>query len=75
MTVYIFVSSSSDHILPVTLASGGLDQLKDLRGLLGCSTFLLGTSGWLGAEIGTTGGAWGGGGGQKPGAGGVSGGA
>lgn len=75
MVVYSFVSSSSDQIVPATLASGSLDQLKDFRGLEGCGTFFFGTSGRLDAQIGAEGGACGGGGGLPPGTGGGSGGA
>jgi hypothetical protein len=75
IAVYIFVSSNSDQIVPATLASGSLDQLKDFKGLEGCGTFFFGTSGRLDAQIGAGGGACGGGGGLPPGVGGGSGGA
>lgn len=41
MFVYNLVSSNSLHIVPWTLASGSLDQLKLFNGLLGCGTFFL----------------------------------
>lgn len=61
--------------MPVTLASGNLDQLKDFSGFEGCGTFFLGTSGRLHVEIWADGGPCGGGGGPEPGAGGGGGGA
>ena len=71
MAVYSLVSSSSDQMVPVTLASGSLDQLNDLSGFDGCGTFFLGTSGLFDMEIGAEGGAWGGGGGPGGGGGGA----
>lgn len=67
MAVYSLVSSSSVQTVPFTLVSGSLDQLKDLRGLDGCGTFL-DTAGRGGAIEGRGLGADGRGGG--PGAGG-----
>lgn len=40
MTLYNFVSSSSDQIVPWSFCSGILDQLNDFNGLLGWGTFL-----------------------------------
>ena len=60
--MYNLVSSISVQIVPDTLHSGSLDQLKDLSGLEDCGTFFL-ILGLLEGAIGAF--NWGGGGGPK----------
>ncbi len=67
--LYILVSSMSVQMVPSTLQSGSLDQLKDLSGLEERGTSFLTTATGLG------GGAEGGRGGPLPGGGGGPGGA
>lgn len=59
---YNLVSSSSVHTVPLTLASGNLDQLKDFSGFDGLGTFLISvlTGGNVGGGAGAQGGGAGG---------------
>lgn len=62
------MSSSSVHTVPLTLASGNLDQLNDFRGFEGLGTFFI--SARAGGNDGGGAGAQGGNGGQGTGGGG-----
>lgn len=75
MVLYSFVSSNSCQMVPCSLASGNLLQLKLLRGFPGVGTFFfgfgaLGNRGAKGARGGKGGAGTGGGGGQDGGGGG-----